>query len=193
MSAGPLARCGPSALTVNGLVDPVGVDPDDCSFAWTLQASGRGGAQTAFRIVVRRTDPGHSGLAWDSGTVLSARQAFVAYAGPPLAADAAYEWTVQPRGDGGRWGPVSAPARFTTALRRGRLAGPVAAARRQFPATRPRHLPAHRGHTGGRAPSAARPPTSPPPTPTGCTSTGRRWTPGPASPTPTSSTRGPST
>ena len=112
-----MARCEPSALTVNGLVDPVGVDPDDCSFAWTLQASGRAVAQTASRIVVRRTDPAQRGLAWDSGTVLSARQAFVAYGGPSLAADAAYEWTVQPRGPAGRWGPVSAPARFTTALR----------------------------------------------------------------------------
>src|ERR1700722_4817792 len=84
-----------SALTANGLVNPAGVDPDDCSFAWTLQAAGRAVAQTAFRIVVRRTDPRQRGLAWDSGTVLSARQAFVAYGGPPLAADAAYEWTVQ--------------------------------------------------------------------------------------------------
>jgi alpha-L-rhamnosidase len=107
----------PSGLTVNGTVDPVGVDPDDCSFAWILQARGRGEAQTASRIVVRRTDPGQSGMVWDSGPVLSARQAFVAYGGPALAADAAYEWTVQPRGSGERWGPVSAPARFTTALR----------------------------------------------------------------------------
>ena len=106
-----------SGLTANGLVDPVGLDPDDCSFAWTLQASGRAVAQTAFRIVVRRTDPGRRGLAWDSGTVTSARQAFVAYAGPPLAADAAYEWTVRARGPGGRWGPVSTRAQFTTALR----------------------------------------------------------------------------
>ena len=37
--------------------------------------------------------------------------------GTPLAADAAYEWTVQPRGAAGRWGPVSTPTRFTTALR----------------------------------------------------------------------------
>jgi alpha-L-rhamnosidase len=115
--AAPGGTLRPSALTVNGLVDPVGVDPDDCSFAWALQASGRAVAQTASRIVVRRTDPAQRGLAWDSGTVLSARQAFVAYGGPSLAADAAYEWTVQPRGPAGRWGPVSAPARFTTALR----------------------------------------------------------------------------
>ena len=116
-SGGPGGALRASALTSNGLVDPPGVDPDDCSFAWTLQASGRAVAQTAFRIVVRRTDPGQRGPAWDSGTVLGARQAFVAYGGSPLAADAAYEWTVQARGGGERWGPVSSQARFTTALR----------------------------------------------------------------------------
>jgi alpha-L-rhamnosidase len=115
--AGPSGTLRASMRTVNGLVDPVGVDPDDLSFAWTLQASGRSVAQMGYRIVVRRTDPAHSGLAWDSGTVLSARQAFVVYAGPPLAADAAYEWTVQPRDAAGRWGPVSTPTHFTTALR----------------------------------------------------------------------------
>jgi alpha-L-rhamnosidase len=106
-----------ASLTVNGLVDPVGVDPDDSSFAWTLTARGRGAVQTGYRVVVRRTDPGHRGLTWDSGPVAGARQAFVAYRGPALAGDASYEWTVQPRGSGGRWGPVSAPAQFTTALR----------------------------------------------------------------------------
>jgi alpha-L-rhamnosidase len=114
--AGPLR---PGRLTVNGLVEPVGIDPDDCSFAWTLRASGRGATQGAARIVVRRTDPGHVGPVWDSGTMLSTRQAFVAYAGPALAADAAYEWTVQVEGAGSGWGPVSTPARFTTGLRAG--------------------------------------------------------------------------
>ena len=113
---GPLRATG---LTVNGATDPVGVDPDDCSFAWTLRASGREVEQTSYRIVVRRTDPAHAGVVWDSGVVITARQAFVAYAGPPLAADAAYEWTVRPRGYALEWGPVSAPARFTTALRAG--------------------------------------------------------------------------
>ena len=115
-SAGPAGPLRAGGLTVNGAVAPVGVDPDDCSFAWTLQASGRNVAQTAYRIVVRRTDPAHGGVSWDSGAVRSARQAFVHYAGPPLASDAAYEWTVR-AASGDRWGPTSSPARFSTALR----------------------------------------------------------------------------
>jgi len=111
---GPLRA---TALTVNGLTNPVGIDPDGCSFAWALQATGRAAVQGAFRIVVRRTDPGHAGPAWDSGPVQSARQAFVAYDGPALAADAAYRWTVQCQGAAGTWGPMSAPSSFTTALR----------------------------------------------------------------------------
>jgi alpha-L-rhamnosidase len=115
--ATPPGRLRAGGLTANGVVEPVGVDPDDCSFAWTLQAPGRRMTQTAYRIVLRRRDPGRAGVVWDSGPVPSARQAFVAYAGPALASDAAYAWTVQPRGAGDRWGPVAAPAHFTTALR----------------------------------------------------------------------------
>jgi alpha-L-rhamnosidase len=113
---GPLRASG---LTVNGLTNPVGIDPDGCSFAWRLAAPGRGAVQSAARVVVRRTDPGHAAAAWDSGAVTSGRQAFVAYAGPALAADAAYQWTVQARDASGRWGPMSAPSTFTTALRDG--------------------------------------------------------------------------
>jgi alpha-L-rhamnosidase len=106
-------------LTVNGSVAPLGVDPDDCSFAWTQHAPGRNVTQSAYQLVVRRTDPGHAGTVWDSGPVESAQQAFVAYAGPALAADAAYAWTVRAKAAAaaGAWGPPSRPATFTTGLR----------------------------------------------------------------------------
>ena len=108
-----------AGLTVNGTVSPLGVDPDDAFFAWTVQSNPRQRQvlQTAYRIVVRRTDPGPSAVVWDSGSQETGQQAFVAYGGSPLAADAAYAWTVQLRDTGGRWGPVAAPATFTTALR----------------------------------------------------------------------------
>ncbi|HVT41667.1 MAG TPA: family 78 glycoside hydrolase catalytic domain, partial [Acidimicrobiales bacterium] len=115
--AAPSGTLRASRLTVNGLVDPVGVDPDGSFFAWTLRATGRKAVQSGYRLTLRRVDGGHVGTVWRSGDVASSRQAFVAYGGPALAADAAYEWTVQPRDAAGKWGPVSAPARFTTALR----------------------------------------------------------------------------
>jgi alpha-L-rhamnosidase len=117
VTANPRGPLRAGSLTVNGLSPAVGIDPDDCQFAWTLRAGGRGAMQQAYRIVVRRSDPGHVGPVWDSGEVTSAQQAFVLYGGPALAGDAAYEWTVQSRGDGVQRGPDSAPMSFTTALR----------------------------------------------------------------------------
>ena len=95
-TAGPPGPLRARGLTTNGTIDAVGVDPNDCSFAWTLQARGRQVMQTAYRIVVRRTDPTRGGPVWDSGPVLSARQAFVAFGGSPLAADAAYSGPSNP-------------------------------------------------------------------------------------------------
>src|SRR5580658_3309655 len=45
----------PRRVTVNGVVDPVGVDPDDVNFAWELDDSRRGAGQTGYRIVVSTT------------------------------------------------------------------------------------------------------------------------------------------
>ena len=126
-------------------MSPLGVDPDGCSFAWTLHAPGRNVTQAAYQLVVRRVDPGHTGTVWDSGPVESAQQAFVPYGGPALAADAAYTWTVRAKttdlstaaggsgesGGSGRsggsgesahatsvpWGPTSQPATFVSGLR----------------------------------------------------------------------------
>jgi alpha-L-rhamnosidase len=106
-------------LTVNGISNPLGVDPDGCFFAWTLRSSARGARQSGYRITVRRADPSASEPAWDSGAVTSARQAFIAYGGPALAADATYSWTVSVRGSSGTWSPPSAKGTFVTVLRPG--------------------------------------------------------------------------
>ncbi len=57
VTAGPPGPLHAGGLTVNGLVEPVGVDPDGCSFAWTLHATGREVRQTGYRLRVTRTDP----------------------------------------------------------------------------------------------------------------------------------------
>jgi alpha-L-rhamnosidase len=108
-----------NGLTVNGVVNPLGVDPDDCSFAWTLTSTGRNVRQHAYRITVRRSDPGVSGVMWDSGPVPSGRQAFVPYEGPPLKGDASYRWSVQVQVPDGSWSAPSPSGRFLTSLRQG--------------------------------------------------------------------------
>ena len=113
-SGGDLA---PGDLTVNGITDPVGADPDACFFAWTLHSSIRGARQRGYRITVSRADPGQTGVAWDSGQVTSARQAFIPYGGPALAASGAYTWTVEVQDAAGHWSPPAPTSHFVTMLR----------------------------------------------------------------------------
>jgi alpha-L-rhamnosidase len=104
-------------LTVNGTADPIGVDPDACSFAWVLRSPARGARQQGYRITVHRSDPLHTALVWDSGQVASARQAFVPYGGPALTANAAYAWTVEVQDDAGHWSAPAPSGSFVTTLR----------------------------------------------------------------------------
>jgi alpha-L-rhamnosidase len=112
-SGGPRA---PTKLRTTGVVAPVGVDPDDVQFSWAIEDARRGAVQSAYRI--RVVGPGKSSSrVWDSGPVSSARQAFVSYGGPTLAADSRYGWTVATADRAGRWSEPSAVAPFTTGLR----------------------------------------------------------------------------
>ncbi len=112
-SGGPEAPVGTTTI---GLAAPVGVDPDEVQFAWKVSDGRRGAVQSAYRIVV--SGPGDARtVVWDSGVVHAGRQAFVAYGGRTLAADARYRWTVRTADAAGRWSGASAPAVFTTGLR----------------------------------------------------------------------------
>ena len=111
----------PAGLTVAGLVAPIGLGVDDVTFAWHVGDDRRGARQGAYRVVVTRPlAPGRRGApapVWDSGRVVSDQQAFVAYAGPALAPDTAYRWTVQTWAPSGGPSPLAAPATFETGLR----------------------------------------------------------------------------
>ena len=128
----------PVGLSVNGLAPAVGVDPDDLFFAFTLTDPRRGARQRAYRITVSSAEPGAGRALWDSGPVTSARQAFITYGGPTLAADTEYRWTAATADPAGHWSPGSAPSRFVTGLRpadwRGRWLrpGPVATAPEEY-------------------------------------------------------------
>jgi alpha-L-rhamnosidase len=111
----------PTHLTVDGLVAPVGLGQDDVNFGWYLGDDRRGAVQSAYRILVSRPllagrDRGRSVGVWDSGRVKSPRQAFVHYAGPRLAPDTTYEWTVQTWDGEGVASSVSHAQSFDTAL-----------------------------------------------------------------------------
>jgi alpha-L-rhamnosidase len=112
-SPGKGLRGQPSALSINGDSAPVGVDPDDTSFAWELGDPAKGALQRAYRITLSRGGK----QIWDSGEVSSNRQAFVSYKGPALASDTAHDFTVTTRNAKGVWSPTSQAASFITGLR----------------------------------------------------------------------------
>ena len=56
----------PRALSTNGEPTPVGVDPDDVSFAWQVADPRRGAVQTAYRLTVNRSGTSATTV-WDSG------------------------------------------------------------------------------------------------------------------------------
>lgn len=120
-AATPAGRPGrPTGLTVNGVASPIGVDPDDVSFAWRVTDGRRGARQAGYRVVVWPSSAGTTAPrrpTWDSGPVAQARQAFVAYGGPALVADTGYRWAVRTTDPAGAEGPWSAPGTFVTGLR----------------------------------------------------------------------------
>jgi alpha-L-rhamnosidase len=111
----------PTHLTVDDLAAPVGLGQRDVYFGWYVGDTRRGAVQSAYRIRVFRpvlAGParGRSVAVWSSGRVRSRAQAFVPYAGPQLAPDTTYEWSVQTWDGHGVASPVSRPGRFDTGL-----------------------------------------------------------------------------
>jgi alpha-L-rhamnosidase len=87
--------------------------------SWVLGSDRRATRQTAFRILVARSEGdvrAGRGTLWDSGRVASAQTVDVPYAGAPLPPGAECVWAVQvwdERGEASEW---SAPGRFRTGL-----------------------------------------------------------------------------
>ena len=108
----------PDALRTAGLAAPLGLGVDDVFFSWQLRDPRRGARQQAYRVVVSGpvVGSGSAPVVWDSGKVISSDQASVPYAGPALAPDTAYRWTVQTWDASGRAGPTAAVATFETGL-----------------------------------------------------------------------------
>ncbi len=108
----------PVRLTTGGAGSPVGIDPDGVQFAWHVSDDRRGAVQSGYRIVVTGPAP-DTDTVWDSGRVVSDRQAFVDYGGPTLSGDSQYHWTVTTADRDGRWSEPGSAASFITGLREG--------------------------------------------------------------------------
>jgi len=102
----------PTGLTVNDDTAPLNVGAP--AFAWLPQDRDPGETQSAYQLVVRRTDRGR--VVWDSGRVRSSEQTSVPYGGEPLEPGTAYSWTVRTWDRTGSVSPWAQPGRFETGL-----------------------------------------------------------------------------
>ncbi len=109
----------PTGLTVDSLVQPLGIDSPKPLLGWKLQDPTSGAAQTAYRVVVsthRNANGTLTGDVWDSGRVLSTQSLHIAYAGKDLRASTRYYWQVRVWGKDGKPYPISAPTWWETGL-----------------------------------------------------------------------------
>jgi alpha-L-rhamnosidase len=109
----------PLDLEVEHESTPQNVCRESPRFSWRVETSDRGAAQTAYRLVVGRSEKeaaSGNGTVWDSGRVESDRATDVTYGGPRLAADETYFWAVEVWHDEKGTATLSEPARFDTEL-----------------------------------------------------------------------------
>src|SRR5690606_27154504 len=98
----------PSALRVEYLTDPLGLDVAQPRLSWELGSARelRGLVQTAYQVQVAT---GHEALVagsadlWDSGEVVSDARTFVSYRGQPLVSRQQCHWRVRVRDQSSCW------------------------------------------------------------------------------------------
>ncbi|MCX6625338.1 MAG: alpha-L-rhamnosidase, partial [Acidobacteria bacterium] len=98
----------PTGLQCEYAVDPLGLDTRTPRFSWQLSP----GMQSAWQVLVASGEQ----TLWDSGKVVSAQSAQVAYAGRPLGSRMRCQWKVRVWDEKDAPSPWSAPAWFELAL-----------------------------------------------------------------------------
>jgi alpha-L-rhamnosidase len=114
----------PSELRPVGLrceyrVDPLGIDERAPRLSWALESEGRGQVQSAYRILVGRSEKDlewEENLLWDSGRVESDRSVGVEYEGEALRSGTRCLWKVRVWDGEGDPSPYGEPAAFETGL-----------------------------------------------------------------------------
>lgn len=105
----------PIGLRCDSLVEPLGIDTAKPVLAWRLMDSRSGAKQTAYEITVSNSSTGKADV-WDSGQVVSAQSAGVAYSGPVLQPSHRYFWRVKVWDKNGKPYPVSDTSWWETGL-----------------------------------------------------------------------------
>ncbi|URM94246.1 glycoside hydrolase family 78 protein [Actinomadura madurae] len=106
------APLSPAGLTVGDQARPLNVEGAPL-FGWTPRDRDPGEVQSAYEIVVR--DPSGRTV-WDSRRVRSGSQEYVKYAGPALAPETSYTWTVRTWDRTGKRSPWARPSTFDTGI-----------------------------------------------------------------------------
>jgi alpha-L-rhamnosidase len=102
----------PAALSVGDRARPLNVEGAPL-FGW-LPQDGPNELQSAYQIRVTRERD--QVVVWDTDKVVSSEQSYVAYAGPPLASQTSYAWTVRTWDRDDQASPWATPAGFDTGL-----------------------------------------------------------------------------
>jgi alpha-L-rhamnosidase len=119
--AAAAAPPGLTGLRCEYAIDPLGLGTTRPRLSWALVSERRGEQQTAYRVLVARTEETldrNQGDLWDSGRVASDRSVHVAYAGSPLLSRQRAVWKVRVWDRDGRPTAWSPTARFEVGLLR---------------------------------------------------------------------------
>jgi alpha-L-rhamnosidase len=110
---------GPTALRVDNLKTPLGLDDAMPSFSWQLDDATLGARQSAYQVQVATSEAVlRAGKAdvWDSGRMAGGQSLNVRYGGLALAASKRYYWRVTVWGADGKAYAASEPAWWETGL-----------------------------------------------------------------------------
>ena len=94
----PIVDLNPANLRIENLTNPLGLDEKSPRLSWLVESAQRGQKQTAYRILVGRTEEAlqaDRGDEWDSGKVDGGRISQIVYGGKPLRSHQYYWWKVQ--------------------------------------------------------------------------------------------------
>ena len=111
----PSAGVAVSNLRIENLTNPLGLDEKTPRFSWLVDSAERGQKQTAYHILVARSEEtlkDDKGDQWDSGKVAGGEISQIDYHGKPLQSHKAYWWKVQSFDKSDRPSAWSAPAMF---------------------------------------------------------------------------------